>query len=273
MASVAADPVVREIEDAFVAHWSHLGRWPGARLVDEDGVLRFETPLPVIPYNGVIGTRIRDAPDEAIARVVEAYRARGADFFWVVHPASTPADLAQRLEAAGLTPAEVATGMSLELGEWRARERESPPGVELREVVDEEGLRAYTDVSIAYWELDESAREHVLALNRHWSGPRAPGHRWIALLDGEPIGKAFLSLAGPPGVAAIYGMSVRAEARGRGIAGALTRTLLAQARAAGRHRVVLHSTEMAVGVYRRAGFVERCSMTFFATAPIWSDAH
>ncbi len=38
---MAAEPIVREIEEAFVAHWSLLGRWPGARLVDEDGVLRF----------------------------------------------------------------------------------------------------------------------------------------------------------------------------------------------------------------------------------------
>jgi hypothetical protein len=30
---------------------------------------------------------------------------------------------------------------------------------------------------------------------------------------------------------------------------------------------------MAVDIYRRAGFVERCRFTVFATAPLWSDAH
>jgi hypothetical protein len=39
------DPVVRDIEATSVAHRSLLGRWPGARLVDEDGVLCFETPV------------------------------------------------------------------------------------------------------------------------------------------------------------------------------------------------------------------------------------
>jgi hypothetical protein len=39
----------------------------------------------------------------------------------------------------------------------------------------------------------------------------------------------------------------------------------------GCQRVVLHSTDMAVGVYRRARFVEHCMLAFYATAPIWSD--
>ncbi len=75
---------------------------------------------------------------------------------------------------------------------------------------------------------------------------------------------------GPPGVAAIYGMSVKPEARGRGIAGGLTTILLRRAKEAGSRRAVLHSTEMAVGIYRRSGFVERCRFTAFATAQLWS---
>ena len=49
---------MREIEAALVGHWSHLGRWPSGALVDEGGVLRYETPIPHLPYNGVIRTAI-----------------------------------------------------------------------------------------------------------------------------------------------------------------------------------------------------------------------
>ncbi len=66
-------------------------------------------------------------------------------------------------------------------------------------------------------------------------------------------------------------MSVRPECRGRGIAGGLTTTLLERAREAGCHRVVLHSSEMAVDVYRRAGFVQRCTFTVYANAPLWAS--
>jgi ribosomal protein S18 acetylase RimI-like enzyme len=60
------------------------------------------------------------------------------------------------------------------------------------------------------------------------------------------------------------------EARGRGIAGGLTTALISRAGELGCRRVVLHSSDMAVGVYRRTGFVERCRFTVFATAPVWS---
>jgi GNAT superfamily N-acetyltransferase len=64
-------------------------------------------------------------------------------------------------------------------------------------------------------------------------------------------------------------MSVRPEARGQGIAAGLTTALLQRACT----RAVLHSTDMAVAVYRRAGFVERCQLTIFATAPRWASGH
>ncbi len=233
------DPV-GEIEQAFVAHWSLLGQWPGARLVDEGGVLRFETQIPKIPYNGVIRTAIEHDPGEAISDVVEAYRRKGSEFFWVVHPSSTPADLADLLQAEGLDLAERSIGMSLELDAWTPPTPETGDPVEYAEVLDDEGLRAYSDIAVGYWEVDDEYRELVETMNRYWSGARLPGRRWV---------------------------------RGRGVASRLTQILLEVAKADGRERVVLHSSEMAVGVYRRAGFVDRCELQFFATAPIWSGKH
>lgn len=266
-------PVVHEIEQAFVAHWSLMGQWPGARLEERDGVLRYETPLSKLPYNGVIRTSISGDPAPIVERVVDGYRSRGAQFYWLVHPTATPDGLPDLLSAAGLAPVEVATGMALDLDGRPPARRGHGGDVEIVEVTDEAGLRAYEDIVIAYWELDEADRGHVARLNRHWFGVRARGRRWVVRLDGIPVGKGYLSLAGPAGVAAIYGMSVRPEARGRGIATLLTETLVDAAVEAGCRRIVLHSSEMAKGVYRRAGFQERCELTFFATDPIWSGDH
>jgi ribosomal protein S18 acetylase RimI-like enzyme len=100
-------------------------------------------------------------------------------------------------------------------------------------------------------------------------GPgRVPGIRYLALDSGVPVRKGYLSLAGPDGVGAIFGMSVVPEARGRGIASGLADALLARARAEGCTRVVLHSTPGAVGMYRRAGFAERCALGFHATTAL-----
>jgi ribosomal protein S18 acetylase RimI-like enzyme len=261
------DGIVRQIEDAFVAHWSLLGRWPGARLLAGDGVVRFETPMRKLPYNGVIRTAIGQDAERVVARVADAYAERGSEFFWLVHPSAAPADLADRLADAGLTAVERATGMSLELDGWD--DAAADTGATFAEVVDDSGRRAYEEIMMTYWELDERDRADVLRLSR-WFGSLATGRPWLAFLDGEAVGKGYLSLAGPPGVAAIYGMSVRPEARGRGIAGALTATLVRRAKELGCRRIVLHASDMAAGVYRRAGFVARCTLDFYATAPIWS---
>ena len=61
-----------------------------------------------------------------------------------------------------------------------------------------------------------------------------------------------------------------AEGPRQGVAQGLTATLLRRAQELGCHRVVLRSSEMAVGLYRRAGFVERCSLTVYATTRLWS---
>jgi GNAT superfamily N-acetyltransferase len=262
------DEVTREIEEAFVGHWSHLGRWPRGALVEEDGVLRFETPITHLPYNGVIRSSLGGDPDRTIASVVGSFRRRGVDFMWIVHPSSQPADLGERLAAHGLLAVEVATGMSLDLDDWTPE-----PGhgdVRYEEVAGELGMRVYEDLIVSYWELPEHARELVTELNRFWGPGRLAAHRWVAFADGRAVGKGLLSLAAPPGVAAIYGMSVLPEARGRGVASGLTAVMLERARALGCRRVVLHSSQMAAGVYRRAGFVERCTFTVYATAPLWS---
>jgi ribosomal protein S18 acetylase RimI-like enzyme len=160
---------------------------------------------------------------------------------WFVHPSSTPDDLGARLAAHGLAAVEALTYMSLDLAGWAPPPR--PDGVRVAEVTTDEQLAA------------------------------VPGHRYLATAGGETVGKAWLSFAGPAGVAAIYGMSVRPEARGRGVAQALTTALLTRGRAVGCRRVVLQSSAMALELYRRAGFTEHLDVPVYATAPLWSGDH
>lgn len=265
--------VVSDIEDALVAQWSHFGRWPRGVLREEAGLVAFETPIASLPYNGVIRTWAGEGPaaDAAIAATASRYRERGVQFLWVVHPSATPVDLGERLTAQGLEPVDRMVCMALELADWTAPPQ--APGVEFEEVVDEAGMDAYTELTMRYWEIPDDERELVAEFHRHWGPGRAPGHRYLAKIDGRAIGKGYVSLAGPPGVASIYGMSVLPEERGRGVAGGLGATLVGRAKAAGCERVVLHATTMAVGVYRRLGFTEHCEVEVYGTASLWSGDH
>lgn len=262
---------VAEIEEALVGHWSHFGRWPKGALVEEAGTVRYETPIPQLPYNGVIRTWTCGEPTDVVDEVLSGFRKRQVSCLWWDHPTANPRNLGSILRARGLQAVERVAGMSIDLEviDGAAPETE---GVRYVEVLDEEAMRGYSDLIVDYWEVSPDSRTLVEEINRFWGPGMAPLHRWIAVTDrGEAIGKVLLSLAAPPGVAAIYGMSVRPQARGRGVASALTHVALNRAKELNCRRVVLHSSQMAVGVYERTGFKKRCDLTVYANSPLWAN--
>jgi predicted N-acetyltransferase YhbS len=264
---------LHDTELAFRTIWARfIGGWERGALCERDGVAWVESPIRHLPYNGVIECHLTGDAEAAIAEVVRRFRERNVDWYWAVHPLSTPADVAARLEAARLVRVETMTCMVLDLAQVRSR---GPTvGVEIAEAADARDLAAYTRLTLRYWEIGDDDAEQVAALHAAF-GPRPQfGVRFLARLGGAVVGKAFLCLeAGRPGLAAIFGMSVLPEARGRGIGGAITDTILARAHGLGYRRVVLHSSAMAERVYRRAGFEPLGPLQVYATAPLWSGEH
>ena len=260
------------IESAFVEHWSVFGGYPGAELHDERGIRWFESPIPHLPYNGVIRTTIADdvEPDAPIADVVARFHARDVPFMWVIRPSDRPEDLGRRLSTHGLDLVETATGMDLDLKGWVPAGE--PPLVRIVEATDPTVLADYETLIRTYWSVPEASRHLIERLNRHWTGPRSPGVRLVAY-DGErPVGKLFLRLTQLP-VVSIYGVAVLPEARGRGVGTGLMTEALRRSVAAGATLAVLHSSAMARSMYRRMGFEERCEFPVYATAPIFGTHH
>jgi ribosomal protein S18 acetylase RimI-like enzyme len=270
--SVTGDDV-QAIEDAFVAHWANFGLGPGGSYHDDGDLIWIEAPVPQLPYNAVIRTTLIDDIDDRIAKVTAHFHRRNVNFLWLVHPSAQPAELPAKLAAHGLALVETATGMSMELSTWMENRTTAMPAVDgpivYREVENDADMDAFESLMAYYWELPPESRRYAYGINR-WVGlgPNAPGVRWIALMDGEPVGKAYLSLLGSPDTAAIFGVSVRREARGHRVATILTEHLVQRAVDLGRWRVVLHSSEMAVNLYRRMGFVERCALPVYATGAL-----
>ncbi len=79
-------------------------------------------------------------------------------------------------------------------------------------------------------------------------------HLYLGNIDGIPVGTSELYRG--DGVAGIHGVTTLPELRGRGIGSAMTLSPLIDARNQGYAIGVLFSSEMAVGIYRRLGFVE-----------------
>lgn len=265
---------IAAIEQAFETHWRHFGLYPGADLREEDGALWFESPIRYLPYNWVIRTRIpegRDA-DAVIARVAATFRARDVPFMWVHRPSDAPADLGARLPAHGLAHGETATGMDLDLAN-----HEPQPNLSRARVLEAEDadsrLRDYEELIRTYWSVPESEQHMIRRLNRYWTGDRSPGIRLVAYVADEPVGKLFMNTEELPERVGIYGVAVKPQARGQGIAKALMYEALARATAAGARRCVLHSSQMALPMYIKMGFVTRCALPVYTTRPIFETHH
>ncbi len=129
--------------------------------------------------------------------------------------------------------------------------------------------------SAADWRTVQAVRRRVFVTEQgvpeadEWDAADAPGlrgrtvHHLLAVGAGEPVGAARWrpapgdTAATPRGTATakLERFAVVPEARGRGVARRLVARALADARAAGFERFVLHAQTYAAGLYAGFGFV------------------
>ncbi len=107
--------LIREIEQNLWETWSTFGHGPGCALREEEDALWLETPIPIIPYNGVLRFQVQDNVDQRIDSIVERYSRRTGQFMWIVHPSSQPPDLRDRLQRRGLKDVEPIIGAEFRL--------------------------------------------------------------------------------------------------------------------------------------------------------------
>lgn len=261
---------IEAIEQALISQWSIYGHAPGGAWHKESDLVWAEAPISQLPYNAVVWCQIDDRSLLRIDQVIQHFRNREVQFMWIVHPTARPVDLVDHLEARGLSHAEDVTGMALDLSGWKPvlEIRDSP--VVYQEVNDEESRRLYDDLLLTYWELPSESHFYAVGMSEWSQNSGVPGMRWVAILEGEPVGKVYLSLMGSEDTASIFGVFVKPQARGYGIAGILSQLAISRAKALGLKRVVLHSSAMALNIYKKLGFEERCTLQLYGTTALHS---
>ena len=65
--------LLHELEANLWEAWSMFGRSPGCSLHEKDDQLWFETPIPIIPYNGVLRFQAKSNVDQKIDIIVEHF--------------------------------------------------------------------------------------------------------------------------------------------------------------------------------------------------------
>ncbi|MEV0719243.1 GNAT family N-acetyltransferase [Asanoa sp. NPDC050611] len=234
----------RAIDDNLAWHASHLHRVvPGMRVLAADDVLVCDSGLPDDTFNIVAAARFGASVDR-IATTVEVVRAAGRPFMWWVGPSSTPADLSDRLLAAGLPVGE------RELAMW-CRTGPRPVDRPVRVATTPAELADWASVVAANWSPPSPTVVEFFARTAPWA-LGSTSRYLVGYVDGRPVAAAELSYGA--GVAGFYNVCTLTTARRQGWASALLRFGLALAATEGCGTAILQAAYDAISVYARLGF-------------------
>lgn len=239
---------------------------PGTEVADATACLRVCTTIPFAYLNAVVCRALPTgaALDALIAETRAFYAAHGTPHSWYVTPFTTPADVGETLAARGLVRQEQAN-MAMDLAAL-PETAPLPAGCTIEEVYGAERFDEWGRTYVTGYGMPPAMAAGALATLREMPfGPGTPLRRYLARLGGTPVASATLFLGG--GAAGIYNVATLPEARGRGIATAVTLAALREARAQGETVGVLHASDMAYAVYRRMGFRECCVWDCYREPP------
>jgi hypothetical protein len=199
--------------------------------------------------------RIRLSDDrvpEAVDEVRALLRLRGLDeVSWWVGERSTPAGLAERLEALGLTDDDPARLTTLVI----ASEPGGEPTVEVRKVASFEDYLTALEIDWTAFDLPaEQRQERRAAARAAWPLIVADGRSsvYLAYLDGEPVGFGRAVFA--PWGALLLGGATLVGARGRGVYTSIVHARWREAVARGVPRIVVSAGPMSAPILEKLGF-------------------
>jgi len=230
---------------------------PDGRVEDDGHVVRHVSPD---GWNGVIWTDLDEAgADAVIADQVERFGP--VSWEWKHYSYDRPADLPERLRAAGFTPEPQETLLIAEIADLDLDVR-PPPGVALRTIDDERDIAAFVEVQNAVFGGDRSALGEYL---RTTLGAKAAGV--IAWAGDTPVATARLEFHAGTDFAGLWGGGTLPDWRGRGVFRALVAYRAALAAARGHRYLQVDAVAASRPILRRLGFAELCTTTPFIHPP------
>jgi ribosomal protein S18 acetylase RimI-like enzyme len=256
------DPRITSVENALF-DFTPLFATSEITFEREDDVQYWTSAINFPMCNGVVNARF--APTATTRRaneVLDRMIANGRSFMWWLTPSTSSPELQALLVERGMVSDEPTIGMHRELSATPPR-GPLPEGVTIEvttaDTLDDtilticDGFGMPRDLLPTFREvLDEGSEAltltHVLARD-----------------TGTPAGSGTLAVAN--GVAALFNIAVRPEARGKGVGRALTLELMQRGAEQGCAETVLHATPMGLPVYVKLGYEPVCEMPLYVWTP------
>lgn len=223
---------------------------PGARIERAGAVVRQVADAQ--GWNGVLWSDLDAAgADRAIREQIDHFTALGRDFEWKLYGHDGPADLRERLVAAGFRAEPEETLLVGEAGRL-ALDDQSPPGIRLVQATDEAGVGLVVDVHEKAFGTDGTRLRHRL-LARLAADPGTIV-AVVALAGDEPVSAARMELVPGTPFAGLWGGGTVEAWRGRGLYRALVAHRARVAAALGYRYLQVDASPMSRPILERVGF-------------------
>jgi ribosomal protein S18 acetylase RimI-like enzyme len=258
MNDASAQALTSAIEANLLHHARVVAtRLPQVELHDESDALWSATRIRDPYLNRVYWARFsREDADRRVGEILTHFVSRELPLSWHIGPSSEPPDLGTLLVSRGLIRLKDEIGMALDLSTL-GQGVPAPSGLAIEAVAGKSALRSWVEVVAAGFEFPDSVATLLFELHRDiGSGEHLPWRLFLGVTDGEPVGTSRLFVSG--GLAGIYHVATQPRERERGFGTAMTLAALREARKLGCEIAVLRAAQMALGLYNRLGFQERC---------------
>jgi GNAT superfamily N-acetyltransferase len=204
------------------------------------------------------------AADAQISRQLDYFRRRGRPFEWKYHDYDQPADLPDRLIAAGLRP-EAPEALMVAAVDSLAPDHAGPGGIDIVEVTDATGVELVVALHNEVFGIDHRwLRDELLA---QLAAGGAAGVAVLALSGSDPVSSGRVSFHAGTDFASLWGGGTLPQWRGRGIYRALVAYRARLARDRGFTYVTVDALPTSEPILQRLGFVRLCTTTPYVWAP------
>jgi GNAT superfamily N-acetyltransferase len=205
------------------------------------------------------------ALDELIARQVRIFAVRGESFEWKLHGHDRPADLPDRLRAAGFAPQQPETVLAARAVTIAGAAPALPADVALRAVAGVEDFDRIAAMEARIWGADHSWLGEMLA--RRLAFDPASLTVYVAEAAGEVVSAAWVRFRGGT-FATLHGGGTLPEWRGRGIYRALVAERARLALERGYARLAVDTSDVSRPILERLGFAAITTTTPYIWSPV-----
>lgn len=248
-----------------IAYGRFLAGQPGGIWHHDPGLSWFETRHQLNLFNGVLHAHLTpDILPTEIDRIQAHFEQRHLPFHWRIGPSSQPPNLGDCLQAYGITLDDEEPGMAVDLLALH-EEIQVSSEIVIQPVTTREQLWQWAQTWGCGVTPDAVIQQFFSGHADLPSGPESPMDLFLGTLHGKPVATAKLFFGG--GVACIHNVVTLHHVRRQGIGAAMTLAAARMARQRSYRVAVLSASPFGIGIYRRLGFREYCTLRTYQWSP------